>query len=130
MADLPLPMQIGTYTLTRVDAAGTYLLGGRGDYKFEPYTLTGRRNGRGLQVATGYAKIVWKWSTLPWIDWQFLAGVLLLEQPSRRFTFARFYNQFNSLQTFSHCIVHTPTYEGQYGGDFLNVVLNIDRIMV
>lgn len=100
----------------------------RGDvYLFQP-PPTVARNGAGLAVTAGVSRLTWRWASMSAADFAWWTTTLLGGAASVEFTQAKFMNHLQTLTTYTHCIVHRPTFETVRNGLYINVTVEIEQI--
>lgn len=110
----------GSVVLTELENRGT-------GYKFNPPEII-RRNGFGLAVTSGGASITWKHDWLPKAEFLWWRTTLLSGAASKSFSSAVFYDETQTLTSYSYCVVDRPEYEYISYGVYYNVVINITSI--
>lgn len=100
----------------------------RGKYKFTPPEIVAR-NGLGEPVEAGYSKIEWRFSYMPFADFDWWQTTLLTGLRWKRFTTCQFVADTRLEVAYTNCIVFRPTYENIYSNWYENAVVTIEQIM-
>lgn len=106
-----------------------YYMGEKGKYVPKRKEVVGR-DGEGLDIVAGYAAVVWSWEELTYEDYQWWTTTLLAGAPSAAFSAAQLHDHGPTLTTYTHCIVHAPTFEQFLNGVIIGVQVVIDDLRV
>ena len=99
-------------------------------YRFEPPRVV-RKNGQGLAVTAGAARLTWTWAYITQTEWNWWYTALLTGLASKEFTgtgTTRLYNDLNVETAYNHCIVFRPVAETVLFEEYRNVTVQIEQI--
>ncbi len=114
---------------TTIPSAYPGYMADKGSYKFERAEVVGR-DGEGNDITAGYAKLTWSWEALTYDEYGWWVTTLLAGAQSVVFNSAQLYNHVPTLTTYSHCVVHAPTFEAFNSGEVRGVTVVIDDLRV